>query len=420
MTNSQPMRPREMMLSQTKRARRKYFTDASVKALPRRDKRYPVADPEMRGHYMRVPKSGPVVFVALTYDPYGKQKWVKLGDADILGIDEAREKAREVIKRIRAGQPAVEPLKPQPDSVETVAYAWLKRVVEKNKHITAPEKRRLIERYILPHPPFRGRSFVSIKRSEFATLFDHIEDRHGAHQAEQVKSVCSSIALWLAGRNDDYVVPFTRAMRRVPEAARKRSRFLSDDELRKVWQAAGDAGGFGAFVKLLLLTGQRRGALAGMKWTDIADDGTWTIPQAARQKGTIGIVRLPKLALDIVHAQPRFVGVDRIFDRIVNNIHRYKKEFDKASGVHGWQIHDLRRTARSLLSRAGIRPDISERVLGHTRRGVEGIYDHHPFTPEKGEALSKLAALIETILAGPHDGKNVVPGPGATRAAAAS
>ena len=60
------------------------------------------------------------------------------------------------------------------------------------------------------------------------------------------------------------------------------------------------------------------------------------------------------------------------------------------------------------MSRAGIRPDISERVFGHVRRGVEGIYDHHPFTEEKAKALADLAKLIKAILAGPQDSKNIV------------
>ena len=71
-----------------------------------------------------------------------------------------------------------------------------------------------------------------------------------------------------------------------------------------------------------------------------------------------------------------------------------------------WVVHDLRRTARSLMSRAGVRPDIAERVLGHARGGVEAIYDRHRYTVEKGDALLRLAALIETIVSPPAD--NVV------------
>ena len=71
-----------------------------------------------------------------------------------------------------------------------------------------------------------------------------------------------------------------------------------------------------------------------------------------------------------------------------------------------WVLHDLRRTARSLLSRAGILPHIAEQVLGHAIRGVEGTYDRHPYADEKADALNRLAGLVERI-ASPID--NVVP-----------
>jgi integrase len=71
-----------------------------------------------------------------------------------------------------------------------------------------------------------------------------------------------------------------------------------------------------------------------------------------------------------------------------------------------WVIHDLRRTARSLMSRARIKPHISERVLGHAIVGVESVYDRHSYSDEKAEALEALAALVDRIL---NPSENVVP-----------
>jgi hypothetical protein len=64
-----------------------------------------------------------------------------------------------------------------------------------------------------------------------------------------------------------------------------------------------------------------------------------------------------------------------------------------------WTLHDLRRTARSLMSRAGVRPDVSERVIGHAIPGVAGVYDRHSYAAEKRDALEKLAGLVERIVA---------------------
>jgi integrase len=90
-----------------------------------------------------------------------------------------------------------------------------------------------------------------------------------------------------------------------------------------------------------------------------------------------------------------------------NGFSKAKAAFDRKAPIALWQLHDLRRTAKSLMARAGVRPDISERVLGHVIQGVEGVYDRYEYKPEKADALRRLAALIETIVRPPAD--NVVP-----------
>jgi integrase len=90
----------------------------------------------------------------------------------------------------------------------------------------------------------------------------------------------------------------------------------------------------------------------------------------------------------------------------LRNFAKAKVRLDQLSGINGWQLHDLRRTARSLLSRAGIHPDISERCLGHAIGGIRGIYDRHDFHDQMAHAFEALAAQIERIV---HPTDNVVP-----------
>ena len=134
---------------------------------------------------------------------------------------------------------------------------------------------------------------------------------------------------------------------------------MSDDELRRVWQAAGDAGAFGGMVRMLLLTGQRREKVANMRWSDVSPDGVWSIPRAPREKGTPGSLVLPEAALAIIRVQPRFASNPHVFAGIgpgaANNFGRCKKSLDEASSVTGWTLHDLRRTARSLMVAPGCR-----------------------------------------------------------------
>jgi integrase len=84
--------------------------------------------------------------------------------------------------------------------------------------------------------------------------------------------------------------------------------------------------------------------------------------------------------------------------------------FKVRCGVDGWTLHDLRRTARSLMARAGVPTDHAERVLGHARGVIEETYNVHDYRDEMGNALAKLARLIEQIVRG-KPGGNVVPMP---------
>jgi integrase len=163
---------------------------------------------------------------------------------------------------------------------------------------------------------------------------------------------------------------------------------------------------------MLLLTAQRRDKVATMKWDDISADGVWTIPSEPREKTNAKSLRLPPLALDVLKAQPRLADNPFVFfgqHGRFNNFHKGKKLLDAKmpKGTERWVLHDLRRTARSLMSRAGVRPDHAERTLGHAIKGVEGIYDHYNYSPEKGEALAALATLVERIV-NPSSASNVV------------
>ena len=82
----------------------------------------------------------------------------------------------------------------------------------------------------------------------------------------------------------------------------------------------------------------------------------------------------------------------------IGGLAKYKRKLDRDSGVTGWVLHDLRRTARSLMSRSGVRSDIAERIMGHAISGIEGVYDRHEYKSEKAYALRALAGLIENIL----------------------
>jgi integrase len=334
--------------------------------------------------------------VAVARNPDGKQVWVTVGTADAMGVDQARELAREGIRRIKAGKPVSEPGKP---TVRDIAEQWLERLVRKNGFRTARETERIVNTYIIPH--IGSRAMVDVRRIDVAELLDRIEDDHGKPMAEGVLKVFRAISRWLQQRDESYNPPLTAGMSRVPKGEGRRKRILCDEEIRAIWCVPGQ---FGDFARLLLLTAQRRDKILSLRWDDLDTNGIWTIRTEAREKGNPGKLKLPQTALDIIQAQPRFVGNPHLFagrnggPAATLGAGQYKAQFDELSGVTGWRLHDLRRTARSLMSRAGVQTEVAERVLGHAQGELIEIYDRHDYAVEMAAALDKLAALIERIV----------------------
>jgi integrase len=367
---------------------RRTLTDSIIANLKVK-KRENIADPHCAGHYVRVTPNGSKTFWAVARDPNGKQQWEKLGDCDHLKLEASREKARQWIGRTKRGESTA-----GPETIDTVAADWIKRHLEANGVITKANKIRYLNNHILP--AWSGREFRSIKRSDVAKLMDAVSDTAGPVAADEVLSIVRSIAAWYARRNDDYASPIIPGMRLTSTKDRARDRILTDDEIRELW-AVPTTSPILPIAKLLLLTGQRRTKVASMEWGAI-DHGVWNVPAERRQKGTGEALRLPAEALAIIEAQPRFAHSLYVFpaQRGSGHFRAYSDGKDILGGA--WTLHDLRRTARSLMSRAGVPYEIAERVLGHEQPAMGGVYNRHDYVPEKAEALEKLAALVRDIV----------------------
>jgi integrase len=217
-------------------------------------------------------------------------------------------------------------------------------------------------------------------------------------------------------------------MARTKPKARARKRTLADDEIRDVWTALESAdvpACYPAFVKMLLLTATRRNEAADMHTAELEGE-LWTIPGERYKTKLDHVVPLTDAARALIGEKPpKAKNSWFIFSTSVSGPEREmecdgaiafsgfskaKRELDKTIAaireregrepMPNWRLHDLRRTARSLMSRAKVPSDHAERVLGHVIGGVRETYDRYEYLDEKREALAKLAALVDRILSG--------------------
>src|ERR1700722_16721810 len=141
---------------------RKSLSDAGVAGLKARAKRYAEPDPQLTGHYVRVTPNGVKTFVAVARDPTNdRQVWATIGGADLLTVEEAREKARDAIKRIKAGKsPFATPVKAE--SFEDVAEQWMKRHDAAKGPLSGGDLDRLLKTHV--YPRWGNRPFLDIRR----------------------------------------------------------------------------------------------------------------------------------------------------------------------------------------------------------------------------------------------------------------
>jgi integrase len=347
---------------------------------------------------------------ALTYRD-GKPHYWKLGTYPQMTVKQARAKAQEYFKDPQKVEDAAEV-----GTFKDVAENWFARYVLKERKLrSAPEIRRQLDKYV--YPKWGSKKFLDIRRKTVTELLDWIKDNHSAAMADYVLATIRSIMTWQQKREDDYVSPIVKGMRQGNGEAR--SRILNENEIRRVWHAADENGTFGALVKMLLLTAQRREKVTTMRWDDVVD-GVWTIRAEEREKGTPGALKLPQAALDVIAAQPRIAGNPYVFagslrgrrprkdtpkkdlptgPAAFNSFSQRKAELEaKLADMSHWTLHDLRRTARWLMAEAGVSENAAERVLGHALPGVRGVYNRYDYADEKADALQRLAMKIETIV----------------------
>jgi len=263
-----------------------------------------------------------------------------------------------------------------------------------------PAQRAAFERHVIP--TLGAMTVTDIRRSQIAHMLDLCAARAGPVMVDRTLAYLRAALNWYEARTDDWRSPLVRGM--VRTGARERTRVLDDNELRKVWAATEDGAPFSRFVRVLLLTGQRRGEVAGMGWTQLSCLGSlqgvlWTIPGARYKAGQAHLVPIPAPVLPLLDERQRgpYVFSNMGGRRPISSFGRALARLHKRSGASGWRMHDLRGTVRTRMAALRVPHAVAELCLGHGKRGLARVYDQHSYLLEMREALEAWAAELERI-----------------------
>lgn len=419
------------------------ITTSIVKSLRPDGTRYTVwcKEENPAGFGIRVRKSGTKTYVLLARTLSGSQSLVTLGRTGTLSLPDARKAAWAALSKIQKGEnPNAEKKALSNQTFGTLATLYMNELQTKRQ---GHQVEGYLRREWLGEVPTRrritkdGRTFWQttwslskdgglrdkpaplITREDILARLNLIRGTRGRFAARHALNSVRQALNWAAEFNICGVKTSPAAFLRDKSVGltgkdMRRQRVLSDEEIRAVWRAAGDAGIFGILVKVMLLSAQRRADWREARYSELGRDGDQqllTVPSARYKTGEIHEVPITPLMNELLGLLPRFAGSDYIFSlagRRPITTSRLKKHLDEASGISGYTLHDLRRTARTRMAEIGVDDAAAERVLGHALSGVHKTYNVSKHRKQKRAAMEAWEAELLRIVAAPATGDNVI------------
>ena len=257
---------------------------------------------------------------------------------------------------------------------------------------------------------WRGRRATSIGRHDVLAVLDAEMDAGHERTANKVRAIARRLFAWGVERGLVESNPAAGIRRPGREVAR--DRVLDDRELAAIWQAAGEAGWpWSGLTRLLICTALRRDEIAGLRWSELDVKRRCLVLSGERTKsGRPQETPLNALAFETIAELPRvenaggyvFPSHRRGSANSVAGFSGMKTRLDKLSGVQGWRLHDLRRSAASHMARLGVAPQVLAKVLNHSAGaalpGVLQVYNRHSYDAEARAALEAWSRELERII----------------------
>jgi integrase len=255
-----------------------------------------------------------------------------------------------------------------------------------------------------------------LTRADLVTAIAAIEDDNRLGAAGDLRKFTRVFLEWCVSRGLLTANPLAGLRRPVRSraerlaAASNGGRALSDDEIRKVWQTAGSLGTFGTLVRLALLTGLRRGELAQIERArDLLADRIVVQPEHAKS-GAKHEVPLTDLMRQVIAGSPvttsKLLFPSAVTGGRIRGWTKFVAKLQQASGVQ-FTLHDLRRTARTLMSRLGVGEDIAELAIGHVRADLIARYNKDEAWEGRCDAFARVSAHVAALI-GARAGAEVI------------
>ena len=300
------------------------------------------------------------------------------------------------------------------DSPEvTLAEVYDRYRYSRRNHRSIREIERIFDRYILP--VFGASRMAAIDRTAVTRLLDQVATAGSSPAPVMARAVAAQLSAffsWAIARLSFLTDNPCRLAARPPKP-RPRSRILSEQELRNLWCVLGEeASPWNNAIKLILLTGQRRGEVFDANRNEFdLNRRLWTIPASRSKNGREHRVPLSAPAIEIIQGIPKGAST-KLFParghptRGASGFSKATKRINKSvqattDGGANFTLQDLRRTVATGLQRLGVQLEVTEAVLNHvsgSRDGVVGIYQRYQFEDEKRIALDRWAIELASIV----------------------
>jgi integrase len=386
-------------------------------------------DDEVRGFGLKITPAGRRIFI-LQYRMTGRGTPCRytIGEFGSLTPAQARSIAADLRHQIAKGtDPRVSRIEKakeaerEADPATTIAgliEVYVAKHLSKLK--SGEDVRKLLYREV--RPIWGTIPTALVTRRDVIALLDDVEDHGGPYARNHATAAIRQMFNWASARDPSLPNPAVKLSMNI---VKERERVLSDTELREIWIATGElVSVFCPFIRILLLTGQRRSEVAGMSWSEISgtEDPVWTIPASRTKNGIVHEVPLSHVAVDVLRHVPRlgrfvfttdsetpisgFSKFKNSLDKTILTLSRKKTdivcEYGEVVGLRErWTFHDLRRTAATIMAKRSVPPHVVERLLNHvsgTISGVAKIYNRHEYWAERRDAVESLGDYKSEIV----------------------